>query len=109
MIRACRFHYQSQLQYVHGELSLLGKVNATIPSVTESVWPFPGDGSPFVPNVLFCPDPSSLSHFENEFYHVGMTLPLNHVLFDVEDKGPQRRLKMPRLRPLKMTQPFCTP
>lgn len=75
---------------IHFELARLGEMQATLPSITEAVWPFAGIAVTFMPDVLLCPKPPLLAQSQNQFNYVGMALAVFGLFLDIQDKGAGR-------------------
>jgi hypothetical protein len=69
---------------VHPESLLLREVKTTLPSVSEAVWPLSWIAILLVPDVLLSPKPTLLPHGKDQFQNVGLTLPIDSALLDIE-------------------------
>jgi hypothetical protein len=71
-------------------LFLSREVEAPLPRIAESVWPFARVAVLLVPNVFFSPKPSLTSQGKHEFDYVSVTLAVDRNLLDVEYEGTLR-------------------
>lgn len=68
---------------MHGEFSVLGEMQASLPCVAKAIGPFAWITVSLVPNIVLCPQPSVLSHFENEFDDICVPFAVYYDLFDI--------------------------
>jgi len=67
------------------ELASFIKLEASLPRVTEAIWPFTWMTIFLMPNEFFCPKPPFPPKLKNQLDNIGMSLSINNLFFNIEN------------------------
>lgn len=90
---------------VHFELARFREMQASLPSVTESVRPLSRKAVLLVPYILLCPEPTLPAKRQYQLQYIGVSLTIGCLLFDIQYERTRiaqypKKLLCPRQKPL---------
>jgi hypothetical protein len=80
-------HRHPHLVLIHREIALLVELKAALPCVTKAIRPLSWMAVSLVPDEFLRPQPAEFSQSKNKFEHIGVSLSILDLLFNVQHKS----------------------